>query len=590
MDYLDSRPRCEILFVGCFDCRNVENVPWILTAFNDLQPSHRRNSILFIYVGDQTITLVLQPFDILGILKPPYTCNSTSMAARDQQLDEEFRRAQEMALAVAALAPKSPAGGKRRRRRRRRNQQQSAQDIRMAVADVICANPTGRINPNLDLPTLKHKSNSKRSFDKKNRASRNEDEEPKDVNVLQHLFGNLVEEKLANNGYYQELEGKILQGWDLISVLLMIHLVIFYLAFFPSASPVNNFINTAFVVNMAVVYCLTSKGKTVKFVQSVNTIDAESADKAVAEGFSKQADADLKSTSDDSAGSSEEEPQQLLPIETHSKIRLEWLEDVTFAEKDLEELEELQPESTRSECRRFLKARKQCVKAASAQLGQYLEWRETNRIDQFFPSTFTTDEDDWVSAARGAMEISNTSGKHVVHHGKMLPRVISVFEDDQTDIVVCKNGARIVHVLPGQLDSSLASNSTYALAVAMYLDRKLDRSCTEKVTVVIDIRSGLGWTNPSSVSIVPFIKLVVGLLNTYFPERLSRCILYPLPYTATLLFNKAKDYLDPDTAAKIQVCSGAGSTASPVPEKAFEFIGKEAMDHMEERRRSFFKE
>ncbi|CAJ1945045.1 unnamed protein product [Cylindrotheca closterium] len=124
----------------------------------------------------------------------------------------------------------------------------------------------------------------------------------------------------------------------------------------------------------------------------------------------------------------------------------------------------------------------------------------------------------------------------------------------------------------------------------MYLDRKLDRSCTEKVTVVIDIRAGQGWSNPSSVSIVPFIKLVVGLLNTYFPERLSRCILYPLPFTATLLFNKAKDYLDPDTAAKIQVCSGAGSVQSPVPEKVCEFIGPKAIECMEDRRRGLFRQ
>merc|ERR1712032_954479 len=117
--------------------------------------------------------------------------------------------------------------------------------------------------------------------------------------------------------------------------------------------------------------------------------------------------------------------------------------------------------------------------------------------------------------------------------------------------------------------------------MGMYLDRKLDRNNTEKVTVVIDIRSGTGWPNPSAVSIVPFIKLVVGLLNTYFPERLNRCILYPLPYTATMLFNTAKSYLDPDTATKIQVCSGSGSIKSPVPDKVSKFIDEEAIAVME---------
>uniref|UniRef100_A0A7S2A240 CRAL-TRIO domain-containing protein n=2 Tax=Ditylum brightwellii TaxID=49249 RepID=A0A7S2A240_9STRA len=283
----------------------------------------------------------------------------------------------------------------------------------------------------------------------------------------------------------------------------------------------------------------------------------------------------------------EDETKQVmpLPIESPDSMhKLEWLDDVLFDNTDLQKLETLQPESTLGERRRFLKARKHCVKAASAQLGTYLQWRDDNRLEEFFPSTFTTDVGDWMSAARGALEIANESGHHV--NPPKLPRLVSVFEGK--DFVVCKNGARVIHVLPCQLDSNLAAPSTYALAVAMYLDRKLDRNCTEKVTVVIDIRFGKGWTNPSSVSIVPFIKLVVGLLNTYFPERLSRCILFPLPRAATMLFNTAKSYLDPDTAAKIQVCSGAGSIDAPVPDKVSNFIDRHAIDIMEQRRKSFF--
>eukprot|EP00536_Pseudo-nitzschia_multiseries_P005394 jgi/Psemu1/190483/e_gw1.101.133.1 len=272
-------------------------------------------------------------------------------------------------------------------------------------------------------------------------------------------------------------------------------------------------------------------------------------------------------------------------LRPEKSITLEWLPDVHYSEVDLQSLHDLQPNSTLAERRRFLKARKGVIKAASAQLGSYIQWRSANKIDEFFPSTFTTDDEDWALAARGALEIANTSASPADQ--KVLPRIVSVYGGED-GLVLCRNGARIVHVLPSQLDTTIAPSTTYALALAMYLDRKLDRNHTEKVTVVIDIRSGGGWPNPSSVSLVPFIKLVVGSLNSYFPERLSRCILFPLPMTATVLFNKAKAYLDPDTATKIQVCSGAGSVNSKVPTKVKQFIDEKSIDAMERRRKALF--
>jgi len=47
-------------------------------------------------------------------------------------------------------------------------------------------------------------------------------------------------------------------------------------------------------------------------------------------------------------------------------------------------------------------------------------------------------------------------------------------------------------------------------------------------------------------------------------------------------------YLDPDTATKIQVCSGAGSVNSAVPEKVKKFIDEKSIEVMERRRKAFF--
>jgi len=47
-------------------------------------------------------------------------------------------------------------------------------------------------------------------------------------------------------------------------------------------------------------------------------------------------------------------------------------------------------------------------------------------------------------------------------------------------------------------------------------------------------------------------------------------------------------YLDPDTATKIQVCSGAGSVSSAVPTKVRKFIDEKSIEVMERRRIEFF--
>ena len=57
-----------------------------------------------------------------------------------------------------------------------------------------------------------------------------------------------------------------------------------------------------------------------------------------------------------------------------------------------------------------------------------------------------------------------------------------------------------------------------------------------------------------------------------------------------LIFFETYDiaYLDPDTATKIQVCSGAGSVKSAVPAKVKNFIDYKSIDAMERRRKELF--
>ncbi len=501
------------------------------------------------------------------------------MRERLDSADEEVRRAREMALAVAALGTEKGA--------------MKAEDIRMAIADVITdttTTSTKKMSPKRK-PRQQSLQVAKSSPNKQPQQQFQSDQ--RTDSSIQTIM-----EELTRPPW-------ILRNQNLFATIGIANILIIYVAL--SSEPCFKKVsNAVFIFNSAVSF-FTVMGK--RDPQNI-TLESQmnNADTAVCD--------DEESTKKQEALVDEMEKR----IRPEKSITLEWLPDVQYSEVDLQALLDLQPESTLAERRRFLKARKGVIKAASAQLGSYIEWRSKNKIDEFFPSTFTTDEEDWQLAARGALEIANTSRESPAR-GMILPRIVSVYGGND-GLVLCRNGARIVHVLPSQLDTTIAPATTYALALAMYLDRKLDRKHTEKVTVVIDIRSGKGWPNPSSVSLVPFIKLVVGSLNSYFPERLSRCILFPLPMTATVIFNKAKGtkirfwfrfqqkyafvfsnfaqivlhlstistiaYLDPDTATKIQVCSGAGSVSAAVPSKVKKFIDDKAIDIMERRRIAFF--
>jgi len=479
--------------------------------------------------------------------------NNNSPFRRRERLnstDEEVRRAREMAMAVAALGTEKGAGMK-------------AEYIRMAVADVMC-----------DPDEKSQKEKKERKQIEEERQRRQHQQLKREYSVKSQQLGDQNDgcENTNDSSLHKTIEDLLKPPWILsdqnfLAMMALANLSILYITL-SSAPSYTKFSNTVFIFNMSIVFlCVMEKKNTM--TTTIYPVENQT-----------------NETNED-----EKKKQEALVDEMEKRMRsenniiLEWLPDVKLSDEDLNSLLDLQPESTLAERRRFLKARKGVIKAASSQLGSYIQWRCQNKIDEFFPSTFTTDEEDWELAARGAKEIANTSTTPASQ--RKLPRIVSIYGGEE-ELVLCKNGARVIHVLPCQLDTTIVPATTYALALAMYLDRKLDRNHTEKVTVVIDIRSGKGWPNPSSVSLVPFIKMVVGSLNSYFPERLSRCILFPLPTTATLLFNRAKAYLDPDTATKIQVCSGAGSIDSAVPEKVKSFIDSKSVSIMERRRKSFF--
>ena len=152
-----------------------------------------------------------------------------------------------------------------------------------------------------------------------------------------------------------------------------------------------------------------------------------------------------------------------------------------------------------------------------------------------------------------------------------------------------RDGNRILQLLPAQMDLSVASDATFALCIALYLERKLGRDSDEKMTVVIDVRGGDGWANPSPNKLVPFVKRVSACLEQNFPERLSKSVLFPMPVAATFLWRVVRVFLDPNTAEKIAVVRGSAGNDDKPPYRLMEkHVDRGVLERMEELRCASF--
>lgn len=277
--------------------------------------------------------------------------------------------------------------------------------------------------------------------------------------------------------------------------------------------------------------------------------------------------------------------------------------------KKLEDLAKQCPEATDQERYRFLNKRKGDYDGALEQLQSYIQWREHHKLDAKDDSdvkscstneerqssascNVTDDENDWDAAALAAIAASsdnNETNNNVKSDTfSKLPRLLRFDDVNGNDQMLDKYGNRIMQFLPAQLDSTLASETTYGLCIAFYLDKKLSRTSMETVTVCIDVRAGHGWANPPAWSIVPFIKNMIRLLDTNFAGRCNKSIVYPLPLAAVALWQLIKPFIDPNTAAKIVILRGYAGVESELPCEMSEHIEKDVIDVMEENRRSAF--
>jgi hypothetical protein len=176
---------------------------------------------------------------------------------------------------------------------------------------------------------------------------------------------------------------------------------------------------------------------------------------------------------------------------------------------------------------------------------------------------------------------------HDEHDNKVQnPMDASIPSDDdpsepqhRTKFLVDQNDKTILHMLPARLDRSVVSAATCALAVAFYLDCKLDRHSEETMTIFLDTRAGIGWPNPSAVNMIPFIHKVSKQLETLYPERLEYLIVAPIPPIASYIWTAVKRFLWKRTRDRVLLAPGPAGRDSPLP-KDNQYILAHIKDHV----------
>ena len=133
-----------------------------------------------------------------------------------------------------------------------------------------------------------------------------------------------------------------------------------------------------------------------------------------------------------------------------------------------------------------------------------------------------------------------------------------------------RDGTILLHVIPALIQKKGVLAETYAMAIALYLDRKFSRDSLELATVFLDVRPGMGWPNPPAIQMLSFIRATSRILHAYYPERLASCILYPLPRAAMWIWDAVKPFLDNEIVTRVSLVQGSDARSALPPNDELE--------------------
>lgn len=250
-------------------------------------------------------------------------------------------------------------------------------------------------------------------------------------------------------------------------------------------------------------------------------------------------------------------------------------------------LQEQVPGATAAERLRFYVAANCQRESAAKALRSYQEWRvglslPEGELSQSF--TGNVDEDHWNVAVAKAFRVHG-----IQYEQQRVPQFARTYETDVGKSLCDSQGARIVHMIPGFIDDRVCAQVVYATVLACYLDEKLHRESSEKITVILDVRGGEGWRNLHVTNQLPFVQHTCQLLLKMFPERLSRAVVFPIPSSFVWLWTIISRCMEKKTREKVAVLAGTATIKAPPPmDQMVAFMTEETAHRLEQERVAAF--
>lgn len=140
-----------------------------------------------------------------------------------------------------------------------------------------------------------------------------------------------------------------------------------------------------------------------------------------------------------------------------------------------------------------------------------------------------------------------------------------------------KDGTMILFVQGARYDLSTSPES-HTSAICHTIDSMLPPEVSGQLTVLVDVRSGVGWPNPPAAQLLPFFRDAARVIPDHFPERLRRLVVYPLPQAVTVLVGLILALLDSKTRAKLCLLLGPSNEGAPCPADGLrQFVSKEGL-------------
>jgi CRAL/TRIO domain len=255
--------------------------------------------------------------------------------------------------------------------------------------------------------------------------------------------------------------------------------------------------------------------------------------------------------------------------------------------------------TTLVECQRFVNVFDQ---EAEAKLEAFLQWRQRYHLDN---TSVVPPESDWW---RNAIEkifydpsdpsppkAVNEPSQFIFYHCDGQPfrdvdgyRVLQILPAliDAKSMAAENKATRTHHTAKGQqcrASPVSAATHVYATMMALYLDNMWRRNedgdteeespKEERISLCIDVRAGHGWPNPPPTALFGLIRHVSSVVSAYYPERLHRCIVYPVPWVAMVVWNVIQHFLGSSIRERVvlvQGCHAGAHADAELPREALE--------------------